>query len=185
VLRTLGKGPGVTVLLIDVLKGAASLAFVYLLCAQPAFQHSWGPQFQAAFPWLMIACGSAAILGHSKSVWLNFTGGKSVATSLGILLLLDWRMALAALGVFALTLSLSRWVSLSSILATVSVPIWLFYWKQPFPYLLFGVVGGIYVIWRHATNIQRIIAGTEPKLGSKEPVENLSPDEVPATKTAP
>jgi acyl phosphate:glycerol-3-phosphate acyltransferase len=187
VLRILGKGPGVAVLLVDVLKGLLALALVNWIYSSPPLLGELGFSGKIVPPedwraWLMIACASAAILGHSKSLWLNFMGGKSVATSLGILLMLDWRMALAALGVFGLTLAASRWVSLSSILATISVPIWLLILGKPLPYLLFGVLGGVYVVWRHRSNIQRLLAGTEPKLGKL--VAEMEMDEQPSENLA-
>jgi acyl phosphate:glycerol-3-phosphate acyltransferase len=173
VLRTLGKGPGIAVLLIDVLKGVAAIAltqsayqpntFFVQLTEGDAIPNAW-------FPWMMVLSGLFAILGHSKSIWLNFTGGKSVATSLGILLMLNWQVGLATFGIFALMLAVSRIVSLSSISGAIALPILMLLAHQPLPYVLFGIVGGIYVIVRHRTNIQRIFAGTEPRLGGAKVV---------------
>jgi acyl phosphate:glycerol-3-phosphate acyltransferase len=171
VLRTLGKGPGTAVLLIDVLKGVAAIAvtqFTYqpstilmMMTEGNAIPRTW-------FPWMMVLSGLFAILGHSKSIWLKFTGGKSVATSLGILLMLNWQVGLATFGIFLLMLTFSRMVSLSSISGAIALPILMLLAHQPLPYVLFGIVGGIYVIVRHWTNIQRIIAGTEPQLGGQK-----------------
>jgi acyl phosphate:glycerol-3-phosphate acyltransferase len=171
VLRTLGKGPGIAVLLVDVLKGVAAIAltqftyqpntFLVQLTEGDVIPNTW-------FPWMMVLSGLFAILGHSKSIWLKFTGGKSVATSLGILLMLNWQVGLATFGVFALMLAVSRIVSLSSISGAIALPILMLLAHQPLPYVLFGIVGGIYVIVRHRTNIQRIFAGTESRLGSQK-----------------
>jgi glycerol-3-phosphate acyltransferase PlsY len=119
-----------------------------------------------------------ALLGHSKSIWLGFTGGKSVATSLGILLAMNWMVGLATLGVFGVSLAITRIVSMSSIAGAIAVTIFMIIFGQPLPYILFAIAGGAYVIWRHRTNIERIIAGTEPKLGQKVPQEtaDLSPE---------
>uniref|UniRef100_B8HRY4 Glycerol-3-phosphate acyltransferase n=1 Tax=Cyanothece sp. (strain PCC 7425 / ATCC 29141) TaxID=395961 RepID=B8HRY4_CYAP4 len=169
VLRTLGKGPGLLVLLVDVGKGALAIALIRWVCS---------PNFVLLPPeilspdwidWIVISGSLAAILGHSKPLWLSFKGGKSVATSLGILLALDWRIGLATLGVFGLVIALSRWVSLSSISAAIALPLLMLGFAQPLPYLLFALVGSGYVIGRHRSNIQRLLAGTEPRLGETAP----------------
>jgi glycerol-3-phosphate acyltransferase PlsY len=173
VLRTLGKGPGAIVLLIDCLKGVLSIHIVYWL-----FQFASGQNFVPAtvnlqqwLPWMVIFTGIAAILGHSKSVFLGFTGGKSVATSLGILFAMNWQVGLAALGIFAVAITISRIVSLSSICGAIATPIFMILLHQPLPYILFAVVGGLYVILRHRSNIERLLAGTEAKLGQKVELE--------------
>jgi acyl phosphate:glycerol-3-phosphate acyltransferase len=172
VLRTVGKLPALIVLLSDVLKGALAivgLRWVYSLVAFQAFAptsiapHNW-------LPWMLTLAGLAALLGHSKSVWLGFTGGKSVATSLGILLALSWFVSLITLAAFGGMLAISRIVSLSSITGAIAVMIVMVVTGQPLPYQLFAIAGGIYVIWRHQTNIQRLLAGTEPRLGQKSPI---------------
>ena len=78
-------------------------------------------------------------------------------------------VALGALGSFLVMLGISRIVSLSSITAAIAVSILMIALYQPLPYLIFGFIGGIYVIVRHSGNIQRLLAGTEPKLGQKSP----------------
>ncbi|MGB8697920.1 MAG: glycerol-3-phosphate 1-O-acyltransferase PlsY [Thermosynechococcaceae cyanobacterium] len=170
VLRTLGKGPGATVLLVDVLKGVAAIAFVQAAYRTGSPLLAWVPPGWTVadqLPWMVILSGLAAILGHSKSIWLNFSGGKSVATSLGIVLMLNWQVGLAMFGVFGLVLALSRIVSLSSICGAIALPILMAVFKEPLAYVLFGLVGSAYVIWRHQTNVQRLFAGTEPRLGEK------------------
>jgi glycerol-3-phosphate acyltransferase PlsY len=121
--------------------------------------------------WMIALAGLAAILGHSKSIWLGFTGGKSVATSLGVLLAMSWQIGLSTLSVFGLVLAVSRIVSLSSICGAIAVAILMLLMRQPLPYQLFALAGGLYVILRHRSNIQRLLAGTEPRLGQKLPLE--------------
>lgn len=169
VLRTLGKGPGFVVLLIDALKGVSAIALVGWLFQFAAQNNLIPPSINAANwqPWMVALTGLAALLGHSKSIWLGFTGGKSVATSLGVLLAMSWQVGLATIGVFAFAIALSRIVSLSSIAGAVCVSLLMLVFHQPLPYLLFALAGGIYVIVRHRSNIERLIAGTEPRIGQK------------------
>ncbi len=170
VLRTLGKGPGSAVLLADVLKGVLAIALIRWAYSGNLWLSSVIPSSinpQVWLPWMVILGGLAAILGHSKSIWINFTGGKSVATSLGILLAMSWPVGLGTFAIFSLTLALSRIVSLSSIAGAIAVPVLMVLMEQPLPYILFAVAGGLYVIWRHQTNIQRLFTGTEPRLGQK------------------
>lgn len=172
VLRTLGKGPGLLVLLIDMLKGGFAIALVRLLFIFAANRNlipiSVNPTIWLG--WMVALAGLAAILGHSKSIWLGFTGGKSVATSLGVLLAMSWQIGLSTLAVFGLVLALSRIVSLSSICGAIAVSILMLLMRQPLPYQLFALAGGLYVILRHRSNIQRLLAGTEPRLGQKLPL---------------
>ena len=169
VLRALGKGPGALVLLVDSLKGVLAILLVYSLF-QLDISQSIIPatvNIQTWQPWMVILAGLGAILGHSKSIFLGFSGGKSVATSLGILLAMNWQIGLATLGVFAIVLGISRIVSLSSISGAIAVPIFMALLHQPLAYILFGVAGWLYVIVRHRSNIERLLAGTEPQLGQK------------------
>ena len=167
VLRTLGKGPGALVLVLDSLKGVLAIALVYWLFNFASSQNFIPSTVDAQVwqPWLVTLVGLAAILGHSKSIFLGFTGGKSVAISLGILLAMSWQVGLATAGVFAVVVAISRLVSLSSIAGAIAVSIFMILLHQPLPYVLFGIAGGLYVILRHRTNIERLLAGTEPKIG--------------------
>lgn len=163
VLRTLGKVPGIAVLSIDILKGMGAVGLV-------SVWYQWGLPDSIPEAWqaaLITLTAIAAIVGHSKSIWLNFTGGKSVATSLGVLFVMNPWVALGTLGSFLVTIALTRIVSISSIIGAIAVSVLMIIFQQPLPYLLFGIVGGIYVIVRHKTNIARLLAGTEPKLGQK------------------
>jgi acyl phosphate:glycerol-3-phosphate acyltransferase len=163
VLRTLGKVPGSIVLLIDAIKGALAVVI-----ADAIFSFNLLPTLPVEWQnYLVPLAATGAILGHSKSIWLNFGGGKSVATGVGVLLAMSWQVGLATIAVFGISIAISRIVSMSSIAGAVSVTIWMLVFDRPLPSIIFAIVGGIYVIWRHSSNIQRIIAGTEPKLGQK------------------
>lgn len=164
VLRTLGKGPAIVVLLVDAAKGAGAIALAHLA-------YTFATSGQLSLPWLVALAGLAAVFGHSWPIWLNFKGGKSVATSLGILLAMNWQVGLGTFGAFAVVVAISRIVSLSSIAAAIAVSLLMILLHQPLPYQLFGIAAGIYVIWRHRSNISRLLAGTEPQIGQK-----LSPE---------
>ena len=169
VLRTLGKIPGAFVLLIDALKGGLAINLGYALFSIATTQNLIPPivNIEIWQPYLVTLAGLAALLGHSKSIFLGFTGGKSVASGLGILLAISWQVGLSTLGVFAVVIAISRIVSLSSIAGAVAVSILMVIFHQPLAYILLGFAGGLYVIIRHRTNIERLIAGTEPKIGQK------------------
>ncbi|MGL5922795.1 glycerol-3-phosphate 1-O-acyltransferase PlsY [Chroococcidiopsis sp.] len=174
VLRTLGKGPGAFVLVIDALKGVLAIALVPWLFSFATGQNLLPPTVDPTLwlSWMVTLSGLAAILGHSKSIWLGFSGGKSVATSLGVLLAMNWQVALATVGIFGVVIAISRIVSLSSIAGAIAVSLLMLLFHQPLPYVLFGIVGGIYVILRHKSNIQRLLDGTEPQLGQKSSTAN-------------
>lgn len=171
VLRILGKWPALAVLVVDVLKGAAAVAFA-----------GWFTQWLSSavapadldlknlLPWAICLAGLAALLGHSRSVWLGFSGGKSVATGLGVVLALSWPVGLGALAVFGVALAASRIVSLSSVLAASAAIVLVLVLEQPLPYRLLVIAGGLYVIVRHRANIRRLLAGTEPRLGQASPM---------------
>ena len=169
VLRTLGPWPAFMVLVVDLLKGAAAILFAHWfypwLGTLPSGLTPSAFDLQAWGPWVVCLAGLAALLGHSRSIWLGFSGGKSAATGLGVLLALSWPVGLGAAAVFALTLAISRIVSMSSMLAALTAIVLIFSIAQPLPYRLLVLAGGIYVIARHRANIRRLLAGQEPRLG--------------------
>lgn len=167
VLRTLGKGPAIVVLLVDVLKGVAAVAFARWFYSLPAVLNAADVSLQPWLPWMITLAALMAVLGHSRSIWIRFTGGKSAATGLGVLLAMSWQVGLGILIVFALVLAVFRIVSLGSIAAAVAAIGLMWAFQQPLAYQLVAIVGGLFVIWRHQANIQRLLAGTEPRLGQK------------------
>lgn len=173
VLRTLGKWPALAVLVIDVLKGVAAIFVARWFCPWLTAELSPSPptaaDFRAWVPWAVCLAGIAALLGHGRSIWLNFTDGKSAATGLGVLLGMSWPVGLGAAIVFGIVLALARIVSLSSMLAAVTAIILVCGFAHPWPYRLLVIAGGLYVIVRHRANIQRLLTGTEPRLGQSSP----------------
>ena len=173
VLRTVGRWPALVVLLVDVLKGAAAIVFARWyypwVFTMPSVTPPTAPDPQTFLPWAVCLCGLAALLGHGRSIWLNLTGGKSAATGLGVLLAMSWPVGLGAATVFAVVLGIFRIVSLGSMLAALAAIALVCGLEQPLPYRLLVIAGGIYVIVRHRTNIRRLVAGTEPRLGQASP----------------
>jgi glycerol-3-phosphate acyltransferase PlsY len=153
VLRQVGKGPALVVFLIDVGKGAAAV-----LLARTFGQSDW----------IQVLAGLTALAGHIWPVWLNFKGGKAVATGFGMFLGLAWPVGLASFGVFLLTLWLFRIVSLSSVLAAVSLPLLMIRFSGIGSYILIALVAMGLVLWRHRSNLSRILEGSEPKVGQQD-----------------
>jgi len=164
VLRVVGKGPALAVFLLDVFKGtAAVLVAKAVLDPLGGSSASWGVD-----GWV-VAAGLAALAGHIWPVWLGWRGGKAVATGLGMLLGLAWPVGLACFGIFLTVLSLSRIVSLSSVVAALSLPLLMLGWfgnggLRP-AYLALAVITTLLVVWRHRANLRRLLEGTEPRLG--------------------
>jgi glycerol-3-phosphate acyltransferase PlsY len=169
VLRTLGKWPALVVLLIDVLKGVGAIVFARWFYAWlytlPLVTPPTALDLQTCLPWAVCLAGLAALLGHSRSIWLNFTGGKSAATGLGVVLAMSWPVGLGAAIAFGVVLAVFRMVSLGSIVAALTAIALVCGLEQPLPYRLLVFAGGLHVILRHRANIQRLLAGTEPRLG--------------------
>lgn len=163
VLRVVGKGPALGVFILDVGKGTAAV-----LLAKALLPASWSGTALDAW---VVGAGLAALAGHIWPMWLGWRGGKAVATGLGMLLGLAWPVGLACFGVFLTVLSVSRMVSLSSMLAAVALPLLMLGW---FPqhggfrpaYLALALITTLLVLWRHRANLARILEGTEPRLGS-------------------
>ncbi|RWC40432.1 MAG: glycerol-3-phosphate acyltransferase [Mesorhizobium sp.] len=173
VLRVLGKWPALVVLLVDVMKGAAAVVFARWFypwfTTLPSVTPSTPLDLQTWVPWAVSLAGLAVLLGHGRSIWLNFTGGKSAATGLGVLLALSWPVGVGAVAVFGAVLAMSRIVSLSSMVAALTAIALICGLEQPLPYRLLVIAGSIYVVVRHRANIQRLLAGTEPRLGQSSP----------------
>lgn len=167
VLRTLGKWPALFVLAGDVLKGVGAIIVARSFCPWLYAELSTRPtasDLQLWMPWAVCLAGIAVLLGHSRSIWLNFTGGKSAAAGLGVLLAMSWPVGFGAAAAFGFVRAITRIVSLSSMLAALTAIVLVCAVEHPLPYRLLVIGGGLYVIIRHRANIQRLLAGTEPRL---------------------
>ena len=110
-----------------------------------------------------LAFGGAAIVGHIFSLWVGFKGGKGVATSLGLFsYIMPWA-TLCAVGVFSACLWISGYVSIGSIMAAISLPLFAIYFKLPLPYIYLAAIVGLFTLQKHYDNILRLIEGTETK----------------------
>ena len=154
VLRQVGKRAAITVFLLDVFKGVLSI----LLAKYLLLNDSW-----------QVAIGLSALIGHIWPVWLNWKGGKAVATGLGIFLGLSWQVGLATLGIFIIIITLFRIVSLASVGAALALPLIMYLSFEnsniSLPFLVISLLAMTLVIWRHRENIVRLIKGKEPRIG--------------------
>ena len=150
VLRTGSKGAAAATLLMDAAKGAAAVLLARWITGEDAAQ----------------LAGLMAFIGHCFPIWLGFRGGKGVATFLGLILALAWPVGLLCCAAWLATAALMRISSLSALVAACSAVLWMLllgYWSM----LLLGAVVAALILWRHRTNIARLRAGTEPKIGAK------------------
>ena len=152
VYRVAGKLAGVLTLIGDTLKG-----FLPLL----AFKTWLEPT-----PTQLGIASAVAILGHCYPIYLKFKGGKGVATALGIFLVLSPKVVFFALIVFILTVAITRYISLGSVLAALSAPLLILLLNHPQPIFLATLFIAALVIWRHNSNIKRLLDGTESRFKS-------------------
>ena len=149
VLRTSGVRAGVTVMLLDIAKGAGSVMLVQ--------------RFDGGA--VMAAAGLAAIVGHVFPVWLRFRGGKGVATACGVFSILTPVAVGPALAVFLGSVWMTRYISVGSILASVALPPIAYATGSPMPVLAVAMIASMLILVRHRTNLARVLAGTEQRIG--------------------
>jgi glycerol-3-phosphate acyltransferase PlsY len=113
---------------------------------------------------LPVIAAVSVILGHSKSIFLKFSGGKSVASGVGTLLALNWQVGLIVAGVWAVVTWISKYVSLGSIVAIATAPLLMWILNAPLAYIVYALVAAIYVIYLHRENIKRLRDGNENKV---------------------
>ena len=160
-LRTMGKKYAIITLVIDILKGVVALLLAMLAIKFGAYAVS------------MYIAGVAVVVGHNFPVFFGFKGGKGVATSLGVILLLDWKIGLITLVIALAIMAVSKYVSLGSVMAAlvfVIIQIVVMIATDSFDitrFICVVILGGLLII-RHRANIKRLLNGTENKLGSKK-----------------
>ena len=142
---------GVLTLLLDAGKGYLAVIAAGWLGASPEWQ---------------AAAGLAAIAGHIFTVWLRFKGGKGVATGCGVYLAISPVALLPSLGVFLITVIATRYISLASILAAATFPLWAYMLHLSPPILWCALLGSLLIIGKHHQNLERILSGTEHKFAA-------------------
>ena len=165
VFRVVGKFPGIVVLLFDITKGVAAVTLIGdfftrfdVILAEECFR---------------IILGFAVVCGHNWTVFLHFRGGKGVATGAGVLLGLAarvsalWPVLVLTVFVWGLVFLLTHYVSLASIIATVSLPLWMVVFNQPFRLVLFSAILCFFIVFKHRSNIRRLLRREEKKIGRK------------------
>lgn len=173
-MRVLGKPAGILVLLVDAIKGYAACAILCPLIYNEISPHYFGlyvpfrnEPVEVQTKYYLIA-GIFAVLGHNYTCWLKFKGGKGIATTAGVYLALTPLAVGVALVVFVFALLMTRYVSVGSISAAIALPatVWIL---QPHN-LFLGIVTtalGVLAIYKHKSNIKRLMQGTENRLGKK------------------
>lgn len=156
VLRTAGPLAAIITMVGDVLKSVLAIKIAQALIDAPIL----GLNVKT----ILLICGLIAILGHSFSVFLNFQGGKGVATTLGALIALLPYLIPLVLMVWIPIVITTRYVSLASMLAGVAIPILLAIFHEPIEFIIAGLLIAVFVIYRHRSNVQRLINGTENKI---------------------
>lgn len=162
VLRTVGKKAAILTLICDCLKGVLAILIAFI--ASKIMKELDGSL-------LIQLAGIFVVLGHTFPVFFKFKGGKGVATSLGVLLMVNWQIGLICL-VFALILmALTRFVSLGSIAAAILFPVLTVFIHTNYlingNYIVFGIILAVFVVFNHRTNVKRLLEGKENKLSFK------------------
>lgn len=153
VKRVMGKKWFFIVLFLDALKGATPVILAKLFTTACA-----------AYGLIPVLCAVAVIIGHSKSIFLKFGGGKSVASGVGTIFALNFQVGFLIAIIWSVVTYLSKYVSVGSIIALAVSPILMYFFHQPIAYVAYCVLGAIYIIYLHRENIQRLIKGEENKI---------------------
>lgn len=166
--RTVGSGnPGAT----NVARSGNKLAAILTLLgdALKGWLPVWAALQSDMLMWVVASVGIAVFLGHLYPIFFKFQGGKGVATAAGILFAVQPMLGLATLGMWALVFFATRYSSLASIIAALSAPVIAYFMLTPYKdYLLMIVVVVALLVWRHKTNIQKLLNGTESGFGKKK-----------------
>lgn len=147
--RTLGLWPAFWVFLTDATKGVIAVYLGSLLIGTPI---------------ALLVGGIAAVIGHNWSMFLRFTGGRGVATGLGVIAVLVPKITVVIFLIWAIIVYLTRYVSLASIVSAILVPIFMWFMGEQIEILCFGIVAALFVVGRHKPNIERLLKGEELKI---------------------
>ena len=153
VKRVMGKNWFFLVMILDAIKGALPVILSILFVSK--FSN---------IGLCPVLSAIAVILGHSKSIFLNFTGGKSVASGVGTILALNWQVGLIVFLIWSIIAWFSKYISLASMIALLLSPLLMYLFKQPIAYILYTLLGAIYIVYLHRENISRLIKGNENKV---------------------
>jgi len=154
VMRVVGKTHGIVVLGLDLLKGLLAVGLLSQMAAA-------GLPSSAAGVWSPVLVGLAAICGHNWPVWLRFQGGRGVATSAAVFLMINWQSVVIALIVFGIVVLATRTVSLGSLAGAVTIPTALLFFKAGTVTTGFAVVAALLIVVRHIPNIKRLLRREE------------------------
>jgi acyl phosphate:glycerol-3-phosphate acyltransferase len=166
VFRTLGKGLGILVLVIDGLKGYAACAWLPDLVFGYLTQ-KYGQPDAGFYDVLRIAGGLAAVLGHNYTCWLKFKGGKGIATSAGMLAALVPVAFIVVLVIWIVMFAVTRYVSVASIAGSVALPFAAYFTKNSATIVLVTAFMAALAVYKHRSNIQRLLNGTESRFVRK------------------
>lgn len=162
VLRTVGKKGAILTLICDCLKGVIAVLMAYIV--SKTTQNTDGAL-------LVQLAGLAVVLGHTFPIFFNFKGGKGVATSLGVLLIINWQIGLICLVFALLLMALTRFVSLGSVSAAILFPVLTIFIHSHYivdgSYIIFALLLGSFVVFNHRANVKRLLEGKENKLSFK------------------
>lgn len=153
VKRVLGKKWFFIVLLLDAFKGALPVLLASIFV-------SVGSKYGLA----PVLAAVAVIIGHSKSCFLGFKGGKSVASGVGTILALNWVVGLIIAGIWSVITYSTKYVSVGSIVALMISPFLMYFFKAPIAYVIYCGLGAVYIVYLHRENIKRLINGNESKV---------------------
>ena len=151
VLRESGKKAALITLIIDIFKGVIAVLIAKLVTTSPL---------------LLVSTSLMVFLGHLYPIFFQFRGGKGVATALGILIILNWQVSLAAVATWLVILMSFRYVSLASITAAIFTPAYMFWFTGIPEYILVSFMMASLLIWRHRSNISNLLTGQEDKINA-------------------
>ena len=153
VKRVLGKKWFFTVMILDAIKGALPVILSQIFATAGA-----------KYGIIPVCAAIAVIIGHSKSCFLQFKGGKSVASGIGTIIALNWAAGLSIAAIWAVITYFTRYVSVGSIIALIISPFIMYFLGSPIAYVVYCALGAVYIVYLHRENIKRLIAGNENKV---------------------